>query len=100
MGENSQKLVVVNGSEYVLSSDECRSCEFHPPCRLCSWVGRDVIDDVYRDVEGFMEVNRKDHIRDRKKLARARGVKEGKGRGSAGRGHKKPDPNKPDIMTI
>ncbi len=77
----SEESVVVNGCEYVTKADGCKSCEFAPPCRLCTWVDGEVMSDVYRDVETFMVVNKKDHLVIRKKMVRARGVRENKGRG-------------------
>ena len=76
-------VMVVSGSGYITKSDECDTCEFTPPCRLCTWVSKDDMDDIYDDIEEYLPFDRKYHVAKRRKWARKLGFKENKGRGNS-----------------
>lgn len=85
-------LAEVDKSVYVIKSDECDSCEFIPPCRLCTWVSEEVFEWVYNeDTEALLKLDKKYHIAKRRKAARKLGLKEGKGRGNGGKNYNKQD---------
>lgn len=96
---------IVNNCEYIVNSVACKTCEFIPPCRLCTWVSKEVFQWVYNeDIEKMLKRDRKWYLKEKRRKMRELGFKENKGRGNGsvnyGARNTTVNKEKPDIMTI
>ncbi len=67
MLENSKvEFETIGNLKYVKWCDFCNSCEFVPPCRLCTWVNRKEIDNALNNDHGII-FDRKFHIEKKEK---------------------------------
>lgn len=58
--------ITIGRLEYVKKNDGCDSCEFIPPCILCTWVSREKIRDALNNDQGII-FNRKYHVKEKMK---------------------------------
>ncbi len=58
----------IQGSLYITKGVECNECEFSPPCRLCVYVEKWKIDQIYEpEIEGRLKKDRRYYVKERYK---------------------------------
>lgn len=60
------EIVIVGRLEYVKKNDGCYTCEFIPPCILCTWVSREEVNDALNNDHGII-FDRKHHVKMKRK---------------------------------
>ncbi len=73
--KSNSVVIADNNIKYIIKTTSCKTCEFTPPCRLCTWISKNDIDDIYCETEEFLPKNRKDFIKDKTKWAKKKGIK-------------------------
>lgn len=56
------EIEIIGRLEYTKKHNKCNTCEFVPPCRLCTWVDEDILNN-----DTGIILNRKYHIKQKNK---------------------------------